>query len=171
MRFTVILALVVATFFACISFTNADALPESGRNLRAQQIGAAGTAATNLFKADDVAAGATHLFKADDLAVKTDELAAKADDMAAKYIEAAYEKKFLAHAAKMAGGAEDVAKLTTKETDQLTTMVAATVKKNPSKWPKIKKFLLYSLGAGVAGTIIYQVGKAQGQSAATTTAA
>ncbi|KAE8995969.1 hypothetical protein PR001_g18162 [Phytophthora rubi] len=122
MRFTVFLALVVATFIACISITNAEALPETGRNLRAQQIGTAGAAATKLFKSDDIAA---------------------------KTIEHLNEKK----------------------TDKLTKMVAASVKKNPGKWPKIKKILLYSLGAAVAGTIIYQVGKANGQSAATTTAA
>ncbi|KAE9268894.1 hypothetical protein PF008_g31005 [Phytophthora fragariae] len=141
MRFTVFLALVVATFIACISITNAEALPETGRNLRAQQ---AGAAATKLLKSDDIAA---------------------------KFIEHLNEKKILANAARMAAGAKEASKLTTKQTDKLTKMVAASVKKNPGKWPKIKKILLYSLGATVAGTIIYQVGKANGQSAATTTAA
>ncbi|KAE8908459.1 hypothetical protein PF005_g25289 [Phytophthora fragariae] len=79
------------------------------------------------------------------------------------------EKKILAKAAKMAAGAKEASKLTTKQTDKLTKMVAAAAKKNPGKWPKIKKALFYTFGAAISGAIIYKIGQSQGQTAAATT--
>ncbi|KAG6592488.1 putative secreted RxLR effector protein [Phytophthora cinnamomi] len=140
MRFTVFLALVIATFFACVTLISAEsaALPE--RNLRAQA--GVGTGVSKVFKADDIAA---------------------------KFIETMNEKKILAQAAKMAAGAKDASKLTTKQTEKLTKMVAATVKKNPSKWAKLRKYLLYTLGVTVGGAIIYNVGKSFVKTAAPAT--
>ncbi|EGZ09129.1 hypothetical protein PHYSODRAFT_288707 [Phytophthora sojae] len=140
MRFTVFLALVVATFVACISLTNAEAVAES-RSLRAQQnIGAAAAAFKNY----------------------------KSPNIATKFVEEMTEVGIRGTAARMAAGAKESAKLTTKQIEMLTKQLTATVKKDRTKWQKIRKALLITLGVGVGGTIIYQVGKAAFGTKATT---
>ncbi|POM68029.1 Secreted RxLR effector peptide protein, partial [Phytophthora palmivora] len=58
-------------------------------------------------------------------------------------------------AIKLAAGAKDAARMSDTEVAKISEMMAATAKKNPKSWPRLRKFAKITLGAGVGALAIY----------------
>ncbi|KAG6618387.1 putative secreted RxLR effector protein [Phytophthora cinnamomi] len=124
MRFSVFLALAIATFVASISFTNAESVahPESVRNLRTQTIpqGLVG-------KADDVA----EKFKAKDIVAKF--LESTRTNSLLKRAAALEANGLKGDAAFLRANAAGISKLKPAQKQELGRMVAEIAKKDPEK--------------------------------------
>ncbi|KAJ8525526.1 hypothetical protein ON010_g15587 [Phytophthora cinnamomi] len=174
MRLSVFLVLVIATFVMVTSAERA-AVPESERNLRAQQV----TGLTG--KADDIAANFLQTLRKDAMLSKAEKFkeagrlkkaeaytnTAGAISRLNKGQKAQLAEMVKANKAQVAA----MVQMAEKEPEKLAKVVAEVAQKDPKKWSKMKKTLYSLLGVTVGGTIIYaayQYGKANG---ATTTAA
>ncbi|OWZ06358.1 RxLR effector protein [Phytophthora megakarya] len=136
MRFSVFLALLIATFIACTSVTSAEHV---SRQLPALPIPGAG---------DKAAKGAaTFLEKLKESATIT---------KAVKQIQGANGDETVIRAAlKMAQGAKEGAKISDDAVAKLSATMATAVTKSPKSWPKLRKFVKITLGATVGGLAIY----------------
>ncbi|KAF1780354.1 hypothetical protein GQ600_3266 [Phytophthora cactorum] len=156
MRFSVFVALLVATFLACCSsFAHADSL----RRLHAKV-----PAVIN--NKDNVAKLAGEFLEK----LKTNAALAKTVKavQASNGDEAAVRKAITAFAA-----AKENAKMSDEGIAKISAMMANTAQKNPKSWPRLRKFAKITLGATVAGLAVYGAYKAlfdrNSSGAATTT--
>ncbi|ETI41098.1 hypothetical protein F443_13650 [Phytophthora nicotianae P1569] len=180
MRFSVFLAVLVAAFVACYSslaiaenspaFRNKD---NHDRRLHAPKVAEAVTHAisgqaddqlvkyalklSNAAKGDEVA-----IKKANDLAGLAKAFARASDD------EVAWATKFVKEVKGdeantmryILGLAQKEGKVTKEAAAAASTKIVETVKKDPSSWGRLKKFILIALGGTVGGFAIYGVYKA-----------
>ncbi|KAF4045228.1 hypothetical protein GN244_ATG02612 [Phytophthora infestans] len=162
MRLGTFFVLLVATFFAC--FTSAEDLSvftvdggeRESRRLRSEAVNkdnVAKIAGAFISHGNEVATLQKAFRMANDAAVKKDKTAAK-------------------RAMQLAIGAKQGAKLSDESMGKLSSMLAQTAQKNPKSWPRLRKFVKLSLGAGVGGLAIYGAYKLmfnKGSSEASTT--
>ncbi|POM59890.1 Secreted RxLR effector peptide protein [Phytophthora palmivora] len=142
MRFSVFVALLVATFIACTSFSSAENVANDIdlRRLRADALpvpgveNAAKNAASFVTKLKDK----TALSKA----VKAVQ-ANNADEQAVRRIIQGY------------AAAKEGAKISDEAIAKLSASMATVVQKNPKSWPRLRKFAKYTLGATVGALAIY----------------
>ncbi|ETP10871.1 hypothetical protein F441_13575 [Phytophthora nicotianae CJ01A1] len=176
MRFSVFVALLVATLVACYSSLaiaeNSPAFPNkdnNGRRLQAQKVTEAATHAisgqaddqllkyalklSNAAKGDEAA-----IKKASDLAALAKATAKATDDEVAAVTKLVKEARGdEAHTMRyILGFAQKEGKKVSDESAALvSTKIAETVTKNPKSWPRLRKFAKVTLGAAAGGLAIY----------------
>ncbi|KAF1785282.1 hypothetical protein GQ600_19709 [Phytophthora cactorum] len=131
MRFSVFVALLVATFLACCSnFVSAESVEDRRLRVEAAPLANTATAAKNAGGFVETLRTNTALSKA----VKAVQ-ASNGDEQAMR-------KAITAFAA-----AKEGAKVSDESVAKLSAMMATTVKKNPKSWPRLRKFAKITLGA------------------------
>ncbi|KAG6951532.1 hypothetical protein JG688_00013696 [Phytophthora aleatoria] len=135
MRFSVLVALLVATFLACCSnYASGESVED--RRLRVEG------SPENVAKA---AAGGLKQWRTEAALTK----AVKAVQTS-NGDEQAMRKAITAFAA-----AKEGAKVSDEGIAKLSAMMAATIEKSPKSWPRLRKFAKITLGATVGGLAIY----------------
>ncbi|ETI55513.1 hypothetical protein F441_01780 [Phytophthora nicotianae CJ01A1] len=162
MRFSIFVALLVATFVVCCSsFTRAESvdLANFERRLREEAVPV---------NKDNVAKIAGSWLEK--LQTNTALTKAVKTVQASDGDEVAVRKAITAFAA-----TKDAVKTNDEQIAKLASMIATTAKKNPKSWPRLRKFAKITLGATVGGLAIYGAYKllfdrnASGAAATTTT--
>ncbi|OWZ09817.1 RxLR effector protein [Phytophthora megakarya] len=143
MRFSVFVALLVATFIACTSFTSAEDVV----NLRAdaRRLPAVPAAIGNVDKAAKNAATFVEKLKESVTLTKAVQKIQQSDG----------DETVIRSALKLAQGAKEGAKISDDAVAKLSASMATAVTKNPKSWPKLRKFVKVTLGAGVGALAIY----------------
>ncbi|ETK81243.1 hypothetical protein L915_13248, partial [Phytophthora nicotianae] len=154
MRFTVFIALLVATFLACCS---AESVQD--RRLRVE----AAPVPVNKDNVAKIAGGFLEKLQTNTALSKAVKAIQASDGD-----EAVVRKAITAFAA-----TKDSVKMTDEGVAKISAMMATTVQKNPKSWPRLRKFAKITLGGTVAGFAIYGAYKAlfdrKSSTAATTT--
>ncbi|POM58192.1 Secreted RxLR effector peptide protein [Phytophthora palmivora] len=143
MRFNVFLTLLVVTFFACCSsFSSAETVANDAEVRRLRADAAPVTPIENSAKN-----AATFISKLKESATIT---------KAVKQVMASDgDEQVIRSAMKLAAGAKEGAKISDDAIAKLSESMAVAVKKSPKSWPRLRKFVKFTLGAGVGALAIY----------------
>ncbi|KAL3666419.1 hypothetical protein V7S43_008670 [Phytophthora oleae] len=142
MRFSLFLALLVATFVACTTVANAENVVLQTNNEVRRLRSEAGVNQENVAK---IAGGFISKIKESATLTKALNMAkaANGDEAAAKRV------------IMLAAGVKEGAKLSDETMVKLSAMIAESAKKNPKSWPRLKKFAKVALGVQVGALAIY----------------